>query len=229
MYILKFLENSDVECNSEISLFETLQNAQMALADQFEKMCRLLGGNFAPEEDEEADADCQRRAQCQENNAHIQVCTDVYSWEVISDDRFVPAQSIERLKDEKNHLRDELEKYEELYGDIIFPQKPEGLQSYGRAEVYANPAGWMYSYDGIHWERAPMDIGKIAYNKAFFRRIPKGVTVGVSTDVQKHPELYQYSSDNGYSWHNLRVDDNPSGHTWIYHGNHANIWFAKRR
>ena len=48
----------------------------------------------------------------------------------------------------------------------------------------------MYSYDGIHWERAPMDIGKIAYKKAFFRRIPKSVTVGVSTDVQKHPELY---------------------------------------
>jgi hypothetical protein len=160
--------------------------------------------------------------------SNIQVCTEVYSWEVISDDRFVPAQSIERLKDEKNHLRDELEKYKELYGDIIFPQNPEGLQSYGRAEVYANPAGWMYSYDGIHWERAPMDIGKIAYKKAFFRRIPKSVTVGVSTDVQKHPELYQYSSDNGYSWHNLRVDDNPSGHTWIYHGDHANIWFAKR-
>lgn len=37
-------------------------------------------------------------------------------------------------------------------------------------EIWRNPAGWMYSFDGIQWEAAPMDIGKIDYVHTLFRK-----------------------------------------------------------
>ena len=37
-------------------------------------------------------------------------------------------------------------------------------------EIWRNPAGWMYSFDGIQWEAAPMDIAKIDYTHALFRK-----------------------------------------------------------
>ena len=231
MYILKFQENSDITCSCEVNLYGGLKEAQTAMNDEYQKLCHLLGDNFDSEEDESADSDCQRWAQCHSDSAHIQVCLDTYDWEIISDDRFVPADPIMASSEEKALI--ELKKYQLLYGDIVFPKNDSRVISYGESnreklhEIALNPAGWMYSHDGIHWKAAPMDIGKIDYAEVFFRRIPEGVTIGVSTDVRNHPELYQYSTDNGYSWRNVCIDDYPSGHAWIYHGNHASIWFKK--
>lgn len=122
---------------------------------------------------------------------------------------------------------DILTEYHSLYGEIVFPDKRHEGQSQIRREIYANPAGWMYSMNGLKWREAPMDIGKIDYPKAYFRRIPEGVTVGVSDEVKQHPGLFEYSNDNGYSWHTLTIDGFPSGHVWIYHGDHSATWFRR--
>ena len=122
--------------------------------------------------------------------------------------------------------KEQLLHYMNLYGNIVFPEK-EGGQSETRQEIYSNPAAWMYSMDGIRWRSVPMDIGKINYAKAYFRRIPKGISIGVSNDVKTNPGLYFYSDDNGHSWHKLTVEGFPSGHVWIYHGDHSSTWFRK--
>ncbi len=77
----------------------------------------------------------------------------------------------------------ELARYNAIFGDIVFPDQPGEGQSKVRREIYANPAGWMYSMDGLTWEKAPMDIGKIDYPNALFRRIPEGMVVGVNADI----------------------------------------------
>lgn len=124
-------------------------------------------------------------------------------------------------------MKDDIYRYQKLYGDIVFPDDAGSGQSALRREIYACPVGWMYSFDGLKWRAAPMDIGKIDYPKAYFRRIPTGVTVGVSEEVKRNPALFVYSSDNGYSWHDLVVDGAPSGHVWVYHGDHSAKWFKK--
>lgn len=77
-----------------------------------------------------------------------------------------------------------LKQYQAVYGDIIFPDCRSEGQTKTRRDIYANPAGWMYSYDGLHWQMAPMDIGKINYSQAMFRRIPNNVIVGVNEQVK---------------------------------------------
>lgn len=59
-----------------------------------------------------------------------------------------------------------LKQYQKYFGEIVFPDSDIRV----RREIWANPAGWMYSYDGIAWEQAPMDIGKIDYTHALYRK-----------------------------------------------------------
>ena len=124
-------------------------------------------------------------------------------------------------------MKDDIYRYQKLYGDIVFPDNEGSEQSARRREIYACPVGWMYSFDGLKWRAAPMDIGKIDYPRAYFRRIPTGITVDVSEEVKQNPALFMYSSDNGHSWHDLMVDGFPSGHVWVYHGDHSSKWFRK--
>lgn len=123
----------------------------------------------------------------------------------------------------------DLEKYRKCYGNIVFPDSPEEGQSEVRRDIYANPAGWMYSMDGLHWEEAPMDIGKIDYRNAMFRRIPTGVIVGASKAVRDNPQEYNFSTNNGYTWHPLCSDKSDTYHHWIYHGAHKSVWFQKKQ
>lgn len=53
---------------------------------------------------------------------------------------------------------------------IVYPDKKGEGQSETRRSIYSNPNGWEYSYDGIQWEKCPMDIGKISYSRAMFRK-----------------------------------------------------------
>ena len=59
-----------------------------------------------------------------------------------------------------------LRKYQKVYGEIVFPDDDINVLR----EIWRNPAGWMYSFDGIQWEAAPMDIAKIDYTHALFRK-----------------------------------------------------------
>lgn len=118
-----------------------------------------------------------------------------------------------------------LQKYQKVFGEIIFPDDPGKGQSDVRRKVYANPAGWMYSYDGLRWRTAPMDIGKIAYENAMFRRIPEGIIVGVNDDVKKAPKDFLFSTNNGLSWTPLQEEGRPSSSVWVFHGRHDWVWF----
>ena len=59
-----------------------------------------------------------------------------------------------------------LRKYQKVYGEIVFPDDDINVLR----EIWRNPTGWMYSFDGIQWETAPMDIAKIDYTHALFRK-----------------------------------------------------------
>lgn len=119
-----------------------------------------------------------------------------------------------------------LERYEQLYGDILFPAEVGTAEWRERCHIKENPAGkWMYSYDGVRWKTVPMDTGKIAFSTALLRKIPNGVIVGVNNDVKNHPEQFSYSNDNGHTWHILCGE---YSHTWIYHGQHDTTWFKKQ-
>lgn len=59
-----------------------------------------------------------------------------------------------------------LRRYQKVYGEIVFPDDDIDVLR----EVWRNPAGWMYSFDGIQWEAAPMDIAKLDYTHALFRK-----------------------------------------------------------
>lgn len=131
------------------------------------------------------------------------------------------------LDEEPDSTSHNLEQYQAVYGDIIFPDQSGEGQSKVRRDIYANPAGWMYSYDGLTWKPVPMDIGKIDYPKAMFRKMPSGISLGTTDDILKNPQMYCYSTDNGNTWKPLREDDNPSSHVWIYHANHDWIWFKR--
>lgn len=85
----------------------------------------------------------------------------------------------------------------------------------------------MYSFDGLKWKTVPQDTGKIDFQHAMLRKIPEGVSVGVTADVKAFPNKYEYSTDNGYTWHDLCRDDMLSGHVWIFHGNHDTTWLRK--
>lgn len=121
-----------------------------------------------------------------------------------------------------------LQKYQKVFGEIIFPDDPGKGQSDVRRKVYANPAGWMYSYDGLRWRTAPMDIGKIAYENAMFRRIPEGIIVGVNDDVKKAPKDFLFSTNNGISWTPLQEEGRPSSSVWVFHGRHDWVWFRRK-
>ena len=120
---------------------------------------------------------------------------------------------------------DRLSQYETVYGKIIFPCDDILLdtdEAKARKYVYANPAEYLYSFDGIHWMNAPMDIGKIRYWDALFMKRPAGVTVGVSHTMKINPAAFEYSVDNGFSWNQL---SNSKESDWIYHGEHDTTWF----
>ena len=121
-----------------------------------------------------------------------------------------------------------LQKYQKVFGEIIFPDDPGKGQSDVRRKVYANPAGWMYSYDGLRWRTAPMDIGKIAYENAMFRRIPEGIIVGVNDDVKKAPKDFLFSTNNGINWTPLQEEGRPSSSVWVFHGRHDWVWFRRK-
>lgn len=135
----------------------------------------------------------------------------------------------ENWKEVQTPPEEKLEQYARYFGDIVFPDILGESPSEKRREIYANPAGWMYSLDGITWKRAPMDIGKIDYPNALFRRIPDGIIVGITADIKKNPDKYQYSNDNGFSWQPVYREDDTSSHHWIFHGRHDRIWFKKEK
>lgn len=56
-----------------------------------------------------------------------------------------------------------------------------------------------------------MDIGKIAYENAMFRRIPEGIIVGVNEDVKKAPQDFLFSSSVG-----------------VFHGRRDGVWFRRK-
>lgn len=120
-------------------------------------------------------------------------------------------------------LQTELNLYKHYFGEIIFPE-----DTVARHNAYSQPADWMYSFNGLSWRQLPMDTGKIELNKAMLRRKPTNCIIGVTNDVKQHPNQYEYSQNNGESWNDLCPCDNPSGHTWIYHGKHDTTWFRKR-
>ena len=70
-----------------------------------------------------------------------------------------------------------------------------------------------------------MDIGKIAYENAMFRRIPEGIIVGVNEDVKKAPKDFLFSMNNGLSWTPLQEEGCPSSSVWLFHGRHDWVWF----
>lgn len=133
----------------------------------------------------------------------------------------------ESWQEVQDSLVEDPKNYRKVYGDIVFPDMPGEGQSEIRREIYQNPAGWMYSMDGLRWKKAPMDIGKIDYRNAMFRRIPVGVVVGVSKDVSANPQAYDFSTNNGYTWHPLCSSESKTYHHWIFHGNHEHVWFRK--
>lgn len=121
----------------------------------------------------------------------------------------------------------QLECYKHTYGDIIFPcdELRDTVKGQRRLWTYTNLSNYIYSYDGIHWANPPANIEDIDYKHALFRVRPFDVTLGVTDAVKKCPAAYQYSADNGYSWHTVR---NPEHNTdWIYHGKHEDTWFRK--
>lgn len=122
----------------------------------------------------------------------------------------------------------DLEQYQKHFGNIVFPDPPGEGQSEIRRDIYRNPVGWMYSMDGIRWKKAPVDIGKIDYVNAMFRETPKGVIVGVEKAVRENPENFDFSTDNGHTWRKLYKADFPTGHHWIFHGDHSWVWFKER-
>lgn len=138
--------------------------------------------------------------------------------------QFLKLREQEKLRN-ANACQRLLQKYQKVFGEIIFPDEPGEGQSDARRKVYANPAGWMYSYDGLRWRTAPMDIGKIAYENAMFRRIPEGIIVGVNEDVKKAPKDFLFSTNNGLSWTPLQEEGRPSSSVWVFHGRHDWVWF----
>ncbi len=146
------------------------------------------------------------------------------NWEHISSE---DAAALEKLLTRVDELETDIKKYTAVFGDVVFPDTKGEGQSQIRRDIYANPAGWMYSFDGIRWVKAPMDIGKIDYARAMFRRIPAGISVGKTEDVLKYPKLYSYSTDNGFSWKPLYNECDSASHIWVYHGQHDWIWFKR--
>ena len=106
----------------------------------------------------------------------------------------------------ENYIITKLENYRKYFGDILFPD-----ELVARREVGKNPANWMYSFDGRAWEQDPMDIGKIDYSNALFRPKPEGCILGITEDIKKNPELYQYSHDNGNTWEDLLSEQTSGG------------------
>ena len=97
----------------------------------------------------------------QTRNGMLQTCNEMWKirngmWEKCRQMRRGQAMTAEEL----------LRKYQKVYGEIVFPDDDINVLR----EIWRNPAGWMYSFDGIQWEAAPMDIGKIDYTHALFRK-----------------------------------------------------------
>lgn len=164
-----------------------------------------------------------------------------FEFEYEPDDEVFPVDELEYIekaidtfleqeagKEATAELQEQLEQYKSVFGDILFPAKPRTQAFMRRREIQENPAGkWMYSFDGLKWKTVPQDTGKIDFLHTMLRRIPEGVSVGVTADVKVSPEQYEYSTDNGHTWRDLCPDDVPSGQVWIFHGNHDTIWFRK--
>lgn len=88
MFILKYIENSDAACTSDVELFATEKEAYSKMKYQYEATVRLLGGKFLSEEPADAD-ETSRWSTIGKEYACVQDGIDSYCWEIIEDDRFV--------------------------------------------------------------------------------------------------------------------------------------------
>lgn len=91
MYILKYEENSDARCGSEVMCLPDIRAAQEKMQEQFQKTVKLLGDNFASEEDPALVSEKQHWASISSIVATIQDGIDSYSWEIIYNSDFVQA------------------------------------------------------------------------------------------------------------------------------------------
>lgn len=129
----------------------------------------------------------------------------------------------ENASEEISKLKEQLEKYKAVFGDILFPAEPGTAEFEQRREIQENPAGrWMYSDDGFYWKLVPQDTGKIDFSRVMLRKLPDSVFVGVNQDVCMNPEDYLYSLNFGMSWDDLYGCD------WIYHSAGRKAWFKRK-
>ena len=129
----------------------------------------------------------------------------------------------ENASEEISKLKEQLEKYKAVFGDILFPAEPGTAEFEQRREIQENPAGrWMYSDDGFYWKLVPQDTGKIDFSRVMLRKLPDSVFVGVNQDVCMNPEDYLYSFNFGMSWDDLYGCD------WIYHSAGRKAWFKRK-
>lgn len=129
----------------------------------------------------------------------------------------------------KEEGKPNVEDYIKTYGEIDFPgEKRNQNIDYIKANIEASSGRWMASKDGIHWIDATSNLSNIDFRKCLLRKIPSDIIVGVKKCVKNSPELYQYSNDNGASWHDIAKGDYPGACAWIYHGNHEATWFRKK-
>ena len=85
----------------------------------------------------------------------------------------------ENASEEISKLKEQLEKYKAVFGDILFPAEPGTAEFEQRREIQENPAGrWMYSDDGFYWKLVPQDTGKIDFSRVMLRKLPDSVFVG---------------------------------------------------
>lgn len=90
MYIVKYTENSDSACKSEVELFKTQNEAVDFMSTAYNKSLVIFGKDrFATSEDEN-DPD-KPWSFINMQGAHIQDGIDRYDWEIIEDERFVAA------------------------------------------------------------------------------------------------------------------------------------------
>lgn len=112
MFILKETENSDARCESVITNFETLNEAQQKMRELYQKTVNILGGNFDTEEAEDCCPENQKWASIFETTAHIQDCLDAYDWEIIKAPEWVKKKN---CRDEDTGVTDK--DFQELFLD----------------------------------------------------------------------------------------------------------------
>lgn len=112
--------------------------------------------------------------------------------------------------------------YKRYFGDVVIPGDTSQLY-----DVFKNHKLYMYSLDGVHWKKVPYDIIE-KYNKhLIFRKIPCGVTIGITDEIHNSPEKYLFSKDIGHTWEPL-INDKGKVNNKILSGNCEYIWFKSR-